>query len=412
MPAFLYRAVGPGGRETRGVVEAASPAAARADLRSRQLLPLAVEPTAQRARAAPAPGALAGLVAGLGRGPSIGQRALTLVTRQLATLIGSGVPVEEALRTVARQAQPRTASVLLNLRAAVLDGRALHQALGDYPRVFGQFYRASVRAGEASGQLGQVMEHLAGYVETRGRNRQTVQLALLYPTLLALVSLGVIVALLVFVVPDIVRVFTARGAELPFLTRALITTSDALTRWGPAAAAILAAGALLAARLLAIPQFRARWHRILATAPLARVLTLRIASAQFAGTLATLTLSRVALTDALASAAETVPNLHLRAKAEGVAARVREGAALSTAMEEAGVFPPMLLAMVASGESTGSLGPGLARAAADQSRELDALVAALVALVEPAVLLLMGGIVMLLVLSILLPIVNLNNLVG
>lgn len=405
MAAFAYRAVDAKGRSAKGIVEASSSAAARQALRAQKLLPVSVEPTA--ARRAPGAGA-----ARQGRG-GIGLRTLTLVTRQLATLIGSGIRVEDALRTVAAQAgSTRASSLLLNLRAAVLDGRSFAAALGDYPQVFGDFYRASVAAGESSGQLGQVMEHLSGFVETRAKNRQTVQLALLYPAILALVSLAVIVALLTFVVPDIVRVFTSRGAELPLLTRTLIGLSDLINDWGlvlGAAIAGMAAGAALALRR---PAVRMRWHRLLATAPVTRRFALKSNAAQFAGTLATLTVSRVPLIEALGAAAQTVPNLYVRKRVEIVSTRVREGVALSAALTEAGVFPPMMIAMVASGEAGGVLGQTLTRAAEDQSRDLNALVAALVALVEPAVLLIMGGIVMLLVLSILLPIVNLNSLVG
>ncbi|GAD55722.1 type II secretion system F family protein [Limimaricola cinnabarinus] len=405
MAAFAYRAVDAKGRSAKGIVEASSSAAARQALRAQKLLPVSVEPTA--ARRAPGAGA-----ARQGRG-GIGLRTLTLVTRQLATLIGSGIRVEDALRTVAAQAgSTRASSLLLNLRAAVLDGRSFAAALGDYPQVFGDFYRASVAAGESSGQLGHVMEHLSGFVETRAKNRQTVQLALLYPAILALVSLAVIVALLTFVVPDIVRVFTSRGAELPLLTRTLIGLSDLINDWGlvmGAAIAGMAAGAALALRR---PAVRMRWHRLLATAPVTRRFALKSNAAQFAGTLATLTVSRVPLIEALGAAAQTVPNLYVRKRVEIVSTRVREGVALSAALTEAGVFPPMMIAMVASGEAGGVLGQTLTRAAEDQSRDLNALVAALVALVEPAVLLIMGGIVMLLVLSILLPIVNLNSLVG
>ncbi|UWQ23151.1 type II secretion system F family protein [Jannaschia sp. W003] len=408
MAAFLYRAVDPRGRTAKGVIEAQSAAAARRDLRARQLLPLTVEPTVQRGRAAAAADG-EGTPPRAG-GPRLGTRALALVTRQLSTLIGAGVPVEEALRIVAQGAGPKAAPMLLNLRAAVLDGRSLHAALGDYPRVFGRFFRASVRAGETAGRLGPVLEHLAGFVETRARNRQTVQLALLYPSLLAVVSLALVVGLLTFLVPDIVKVFTARGAELPLLTRVLIGLSDGLVRHGLALLAGLLAAGAAGAWLLSRPAVRLRADRLLATVPPFRAFSLRIAAAQFAGTLATLTLSGVPLAEALPAAADTVPNRHLRARAGTVAVRVREGAALSTAMAEAAIFPPMLLAMVASGEGAGTLGPALARAAADGARDLDAMVSAFVALVEPAVLLLMGGIVMLLVLSILLPIVNLNTL--
>lgn len=403
MPAFAYEALTPAGKSANGIIEAASAAAARRSLRQRNLAPLSVEPTKQVKTAKPS---------GFGK-PRIPRRALTLLTRQLATLVGSGIGVEQALKTVADQsAKPAVTSLLLNLRASVLEGRSFAQALGDYPTVFGDFYRASVAAGETSGQLGQVMEHLSSFVETRAKNRQTVQLALLYPAILAVVSLAVIVALLTFVVPDIVRVFTSRGAELPFLTRSLISVSDFINSWGLVVFGGLVALGIGAASLLRQPAIRLRWHRFLSRSMLTRGFSLKTNAVQFAGTLATLTVSRVPLVDALAAAAQTVPNLHIRAKVTQATARVREGVALSQALEEAKVFPPMLIAMVASGEAGGVLGATLTRAADDQERDLNALVAALVALVEPAVLLIMGGIVMLLVLSILLPIVNLNNLVN
>ena len=405
MPAFAYQALDSKGKTAKGIIEAASAPAARAALRQRKLAPVSVEPTVLKKGTAP-------------RSPlfsrsRVSGRQLTLVTRQLATLVGSGIGVEQALKTVADQSnQAAVSSLLLNLRSSVLDGRSFAQALGDYPQTFGDYYRASVAAGEASGQLGHVMEHLSGFVETRAKNRQTVQLALLYPAILALVSLSVIVALLTFVVPDIVRVFTSRGAELPLLTRMLISLSAFINQWGLAMLALILGTILGLAALLRQPAVRLRWHKFLAGFRLTRGFSRKANAVQFAGTLATLTVSRVPLVDALSAAAQTVPNLHIRAKVTQAAVRVREGAALSKALDEAGVFPPMLIAMVASGEAGGVLGNTLTRAADDQARDLDALVSALVALVEPAVLLLMGGIVMLLVLSILLPIVNLNNLVN
>lgn len=405
MPAFAYEALNPAGKTTKGIIEAASAAAARGTLRKRNLSPLSVEPTkAKKGTGTKTP---------LFRKPKVSRRALTLLTRQLATLVGSGIGVEQALKTVADQnSKPAVTSVLLNLRASVLDGRSFAQALGDYPGTFGDYYRASVAAGEASGQLGQVMEHLSGFVETRAKNRQTVQLALLYPTILAVVSLAVIIALLTFVVPDIVRVFTSCGAELPLLTRSLIAVSDFINTWGLLVLGGIASLGFVGAALLRQPAIRLRWDRFLSRSVLTRGFSLKTNAVQFAGTLATLTVSRVPLVEALTAATQTIPNLHIRAKVAQATARVREGVALSRALDEAAVFPPMLIAMVASGETGGVLGATLTRAANDQERDLNALVAALVALVEPAVLLLMGGIVMLLVLSILLPIVNLNNLVN
>ncbi len=408
MPAFAYHALDPSGKPTKGIIEAGSAAAARSSLRKRNLSPLSVEPTALRKA-----GAKGAKGAGTFTRTRIPRRSLTLLTRQLAILVGTGIGVEQALKTVADQSsKPAVSSLLLNLRASVLEGRSFAQALDDYPQIFGDFYRASVAAGEASGQLGQVMEHLSSFVETRAKNRQTVQLALLYPAILAIVSLLVIVALLTFVVPDIVRVFTSRGAELPLLTRSLIAVSGFINQWGLVMIGGIVGIIAGVAALLRQPNIRLSWHRFIVRFPLTRSFSLKSNAVQFAGTLATLTVSRVPLVDALAAAARTVPNLHIRAKVTQATTRVREGMALSRALDETQVFPPMLIAMVTSGEAGGVLGDTLTRAADDQERDLNALVAALVALVEPAVLLLMGGIVMLLVLSILLPIVNLNNLVN
>lgn len=412
MAAFLYRAVDPTGRQHRGVIEASSPSGARQILRERNLLPVLVEATARPSRQSERAGASRASFLERLR-PAVTARGLTLITRQLATLIGNGIRIEDALRTVAQQSSsPRAASMLLNVRAAILDGRTFASALGDYPQVFSEFYRASIAAGEQSGRLGSVLEHLAAFVEHRQRNRQTVQLAMLYPALLALVSLGIIMALLTFVVPDIVRVFTSRGADLPLLTRGLIAVSNALNSYGWIAALVLVALIAGFRQWLTDARHRRSLHRLIATNALTAGFSRRINAAQFAGTLATLVQSGVPLLEALSAAGEVTPNLYIRTKVADVAGRVREGASLQNAISEAQVFPPMLIAMIASGESSGRLGPTLARAAADQQREVDALVATLVSLVEPAILLLMGGLVMIMVLSILLPIVGLNQLVG
>lgn len=402
MSAFLYTAVDQGGKRSKGLLDAASAAEARAQLRARALLPLSVEAT----RARP------------GMRPSLFRyrlslRRLTLITRQLATLIGASVRIDDALRIVAdQQSAPRDASFLLNLRSAVQDGQSLADALDTEPASFSAAYRASVRAGERAGQLSDVMNQLADHIEAQSRNRQSIQLALIYPCLLAVVSIGVILALLGFVVPDIVRVFTARGADLPALTRYLIGTSDALQRYGPAVAAAALPVVLGLAALMRRPGPRAAWHRVLATGRLTRGLVQRVNAAQFTGTLAMLLQSGVPLADALRAAVGTVNNLHLRSRIATMTREVEDGAALSAAARKADIFSPMLVAMVASGEAGGTLGASLDRAAADQSRELKAAVATLVALVEPGVLLVMGGIVMLLVLAILMPIMQLNSLVG
>lgn len=409
MPAFSYRAVDRAGTRRRGVIEASSAAAARAMLREQALLPLSVEAASGRGKAVSA-GNID--ISALFRRKGVSSRQLATLTRQIATLIGSDIPVEEALRLVANQAEaPAVSALLLDVRGAILDGRSLASALGLHPRAFPEFYRASVAAGEASGTLSDVLNHLAEFVETRQRNGQKLQLALLYPALLATVSLGMVVLLMVYVVPDIVRVFVSRGAELPFLTRMLIAVSWVLQNYGLYILLALLALFFLGGRWARVPDNRMKLHRYFAERSPLRRFSRQLNAARFSGSLATLVGSAVPLVEALQASAAVTPNLHVREKALSVAQRVREGMSLRSAMAEAGVFPPMLVAIVASGESSGKLAPALSRASGELERELDALIAALVALVEPLVLLLMGGVVLTLVLAILLPIINLNDLV-
>ena len=406
MPAYAYRAADRSGANRKGVVEASSPAAARAMLREQALLPLSVEPAGER-------GATLGRITL----PSftrrkVSARQLSTLTRQLSTLVGSDIPVEEALRLVAAQSEaPAVSSLLLDVRGAILDGRSLATAIGQHPKAFPEFYRASVAAGESSGKLTHVLNHLATFVENRHSNGQKMQLALLYPALLASVSFGVMVLLMVYVVPDIVRVFVSRGAELPFLTRALIAISAFLQNYGLVALLVGAVGFLGFGRWTRVPANRLRLDRFFTERRPFRRFSRQHNAARFAGSLATLVESAVPLVEALHAAAAVTPNRWVRERGLAVAARVREGISLRAAMAEAGVFPTMLMAIVASGESSGKLAPALGRASEELDRELDALMSTLVALVEPLVLLLMGGLVLMMVLAILLPIINLNNLV-
>lgn len=405
MPAFAYRAVDTGGASKAGVIEASSAAAARQLLRDREWLPTAVEAATPKDMAP-------GIGARLFR-RKISARSLSTVTRQIATLVTSEVNIEQALKLIADQADtPPLRSLLLDVRGAILDGYSFAAALRLHPSTFPEFYTASVAAGEQAGKLAQVLEHLADFVENRQRNQQKVQLALLYPALLAVVSFGMMALLMIYVVPDIVRVFISRGADLPFLTRALIAISGAIQNYGLLGAVLLLGAILIFSRWMRVPANRLRFDRALATTwPVARF-SRQYNAARFAASLATLVQSSVPLVEALNAAAAVTPNLHIRQAALGVATRVREGATLQSAMADSGIFPSMLVAIVASGENGGQLGPALGRAAAELERELEAMAAMLVALVEPAVLLMMGGLVLLMVLAILLPIINLNNIVG
>jgi general secretion pathway protein F len=229
MGAYLFKAIDTTGKAHSGMIEAASGPAARQSLRGKGWTPIEVT-----ARAQPAPAQSAGKGTSA-RSPALSANALTLVTRQMATLLGSGLRIEDALATIASGQPTKVAAILLTVRATVLDGRSLSTALASYPRAFSEYYRASVTAGEQSGKLDHVMAHLASHVEHRSRNRQSVQLALLYPVLLGLVSLAIITMLMTFVVPDIVKVFRDRGADLPMLTRVLIGISDLIRNYGLAA---------------------------------------------------------------------------------------------------------------------------------------------------------------------------------
>ncbi len=404
MAAFTYRAVDGLGQAQRGVIEASSPLAARRLLRDRSLVPITVAATAAAA-------------AETRRLPQfrakVGTKALSVLTRQLATLVGTDIRVEEALRLVASQAAaPAVAELLLNVRGSILDGRSFAAALDEHPAAFPAFFRASVAAGETSGRLDQVLAHLADFVENRQRAANKLSLALLYPALLGGVSLVMMTLLLIYVVPDIVRVFVSRGAALPLLTRLLIGLSGFVTHYGALVLVAIILATIAARRWLGVPANRLRVDKLLATRRPFAGFSRQLNAARFASSLATLVESDVPLVDAIPTAAAVTPNRFVRAQALTVAARVREGTTLRRAMDEAGVFPPMLVAIVASGEASGRLGPVLTRAAADLQRDLDTLVATLMGLIEPAVLLLMGGIVLLMVLSILLPIINLNNLAG
>ena len=408
MPSFAYRAADRSGASKKGVIEASSAAAARAALREQALLPVSVQ--LATARTSPVLGSLK--LPALQRG-GVSARQLATVTRQIATLVGSDISIEESLRVVAGQADTQKLKTLLtDVRGGILDGRSFAASLGKHPKAFPEFYRASVAAGEASGKLPYVLNHLAEFVETRHANGQKLQLALLYPALLAVASFGMMALLMVYVVPDIVRVFVSRGADLPLLTRAMIAISAFLQKYGLYLILALLVGFVIFGRWSRVPANRLRVHRRFARTPPFRRFSRQFNAARFAGSLATLTGSAVPLVEALHASAAVTPNLWIREKALHVAHRVREGVSLRGAMQEAEIFPAMLVAIVASGETSGQLAPALGRAASELERELDALVSTLVALAEPIVLLIMGGLVLMMVLAILLPIINLNNLVG
>ncbi|WP_068830149.1 GspF family T2SS innner membrane protein variant XcpS [Pseudomonas sp. BMS12] len=405
MAAFEYIALDARGRQQKGVLEADSARQVRQLLREKQLSPLQVEPAHRKEQAAGTGGF------SLRRGLSA--RDLALVTRQLATLIGAALPIEEALRAAAAQSrQPRIQSMLIAVRAKVLEGHGLASALGAFPAAFPELYRATVAAGEHAGHLAPVLEQLADYTEQRQQSRQKVQMALLYPVILMLASLGIVGFLLGYVVPDVVRVFVDSGQTLPALTRGLILLSELVKAWGALVVLLLGIGVFAFRRALRNDDVRRRWHAFLLRLPLIGGLIAATETARFASTLAILVRSGVPLVEALAIGAEVVSNMIIRADVAQATQRVREGGSLSRALEASRQFPPMMLHMIASGERSGELDQMLARTARNQENDLAATIGLLVGLFEPFMLVFMGAVVLVIVLAILLPILSLNQLVG
>ncbi|MBL8300060.1 MAG: type II secretion system inner membrane protein GspF [Rhodanobacteraceae bacterium] len=399
MPAFAYQAIDASGKTQRGVLQGDTARAVRQILRERGLNPLEVTAIADRPQSPLSR-----------RGLSTTQ--LALFTRQLATLLSAGLPIDEALAALGEQSEDeRSRGLVVALRARVMEGAGLATAFADYPESFPEIYRASIAAGEQSGRLSTVLERLADYAESRDALRQQMLTALAYPLLLTLVAVCVVTGLLVYVVPQIVGVFTSMKQQLPLPTTVLIGLSEFVKRWG-----LLLFGAfvalLFAARFaLRRDAVRMTWHRWLLRLPLVGKLTRASNTARAARTLALLSASAVPLLDALAISAQVVPNLPMREALRRAAHKVREGGAFSRALADSGYFPPVAVRLIASGERSGQLERMLDEAAAHQARELDRWLAVLTAVLGPAVILLVGAMVLFIVLAILLPIFNLNQMV-
>ncbi len=404
MAAFEYVALDARGRQKRGVLEGDSPRAVRQQLREQALTPLevsAVEGKEERDR---------GL--GLGLGNRMGVTELALFTRQLATLVRAGLPLETALQATAQQTDSRrTQRITLGIRSKVTEGHALAVALADFPQTFPEIYLATVAAGEQSGHLDGVLERLADYVETQQQLRQKVQLALFYPVILTVVAIGVVTALLAKVVPDIVGVFESINAALPPLTRGLIALSDFLSEYGLLLLLLLVAGFIGWRVAMRGEEFRSRVHRQYLRLPLVGRLARGVNTGRFARTLSILVNSGVPVLEALRISGAVVTNLPMRAAIKTAAERVREGSMIHRALGVEKLFPAITLHLIANGEASGQLGEMLDRAAQHQEREVETLVAGLLGIFEPMLILTMGGIVLLIVLAILLPIFNLNTLV-
>jgi len=406
MPAFSYVAIDAEGRTRRGVVEAEAPRQARAGLRSSGLVP--IEVAAVDSEAAP-PGTRRLFAAARMR---MGAGELVLVTRRFAMLLEAGLTVEQCLDALIEQAQSETTKrILAAVRAEVLSGQPLAESFDRYPSSFPEIYRALVRAGEHSGELGAVMSNLADYLERRQATRQSAGLALLYPAIVAAVALCIVVGLLTYVVPQVVEVYAQSRQTLPVLTRLLLWASEALH--GKLIYIVIVA-ALLAVALRAAYRGQAikkRWHARVLRLPLVGPLAQGLDTARLASSLAILTAGGVPLLQALAAGARVVKNLALREAVEEALQRVREGTSLHRALGGRTLFPPIFIHLVASGEASGRLAHMLGQAARQQEFENEARVRLLTGILEPALILAMGALVLLMVLAILLPIIEMNQLV-
>nr|WP_265334268.1 type II secretion system inner membrane protein GspF [Sphingomonas sp. IC-11] len=394
------------GQETRGHVSAVDVETARAVLDRRRLYVVRLEPgSAPAARGRP----LFGLQ--IGR-PKMSAKQLTLFTRQLATLSRVS-PLEESLRTITRQTeQEKVRNVVQTVHAGVVEGRRLADAMGREPRSFPALYRAMVAAGESSGTLPAILERLSGLLERQAEIRGKLLTALAYPTILACVAMGVVAALMIFVVPQVVEQFDTVGQQLPLLTRIVIGISDVLVGWWwlmLLVAAVLVAGFAVALRQ---PPVRLAFDTWLLRIPLLGRLLRDLHAARMARTLATMVASRLPLLEGLALTAGTIHNRRLKLASDQITESIRGGGSLSSAMRRAGVFPPLLTYLAASGEAAGRLDEMLERAADYLEREFDRFTATAMSLLEPAIIVVMGGIVATIVLSILLPILQLNTLAG
>jgi general secretion pathway protein F len=403
MGAFEYTAIDTGGRERKGILEGDTPRHIRQLLREKQLLPVTVNEVAQKESKRQQSFSLK-------RGVSTAD--LMLFTRQLATLVRAGLPLEESLLAVSQQTEkPRVQSIILGVRAKVMEGHPLADGLSDFPRVFPEIYRSTVAAGEQTGKLDTILERLAEYTESREQIRQKVLAAMLYPIVLSVMCFAIVCGLMVYVVPKVVAVFESAKGKLPLITQVLIAISDFTREYGIYMVIGAIVGTFLFRRWLRNPANLRRWHLVQLQMPMVGKMSRGFNTARFTRTFSILSASSVPVLEALRISGEVVTNLPMRDAVNEAAARVREGAAIGRSLAVSKLFPPMTIHLISSGESSGELEAMLERAAISQERELDGLLAGMVGLLGPLLIVGMGGFVMAIVFAMLLPIFEMNQLI-
>jgi len=405
MAAFEYTALDAQGREQRGVIQGDNERQARQHLREKGLVPLTIKAVAERKAEAGASKWQ------FRRGLRVAD--LALMTRQLATLLGAGLPVEEALRGVAEQTeQARLKSILIEVRSKVMEGYTLAAGFADFPSIFPELYCATVKAGEESGKLGAVLQRLADYTEEQNTIRQKIQQASVYPILMLVVSIVIVIGLMLYIVPNIVGVFADTGQELPTITLGLIAMSDVIRTYGVYVFVLLVIWVIVWRRLLHNPEIR-RWsdEKKLKIPLIGRVMR-TLNTARFAHTFGILTASGVPVLEAMRTGAQVMTNIPMRDAVQTATGRVREGMSIYRALQDTNYFSPMMIHLLANGEASGQLAMMLERAASIQDKEVDTLIGSVLSLMEPLIILIMGGVVLLIVMAVLLPIFSLTQGVG
>ncbi|WP_163391378.1 type II secretion system inner membrane protein GspF [Enterovibrio norvegicus] len=406
MAAFEYKALNPKGRTIKGVIEADTARLARQMLREKGLVPVDIAQTREKEQQQQRSQSV-----GFQRGISTSE--LALITRQLATLVQASMPLEECIKAVAEQTEKqRLKNMLTGVRSRVVEGYTLSDSLGDYPHVFDQLFRAMVAAGEKSGHLGPVLERLADFVENRQQVKNKLIQAMVYPIVLTVAAIAIVAFLLATVVPDIVGQFLRTGAELPGITQVLLSASDFVTNWGVLVLVVFVGLLVLTKMLLKNETRKLNWdHHVLGMPVIGRVAR-GLNTSRFARTLSICTSSAIPLLDGMKVAADVMTNTWVKTKVLEASDRVREGASLRVSLEKSKLFPPMMLHMIASGERSGELEQMLTRAADNQDRDFESQVNIALGIFGPLLIVCMAGIVLFIVVATLMPIIQLNNIVG
>ncbi|HBY41275.1 type II secretion system inner membrane protein GspF [Marisediminitalea sp.] len=406
MAAFAYKAINAKGKNTSGVLEGDNARQIRQQLREKGLVPMEVEQVAEKSSGSSSGGFQLFK-------PRISASDLALLTRQLATLIESALPIEEALLAVAEQSEKtRQKNMMMAVRSKVVEGHTLADALAEFPSVFDDLFRAMVAAGEKSGHLDTVLNRLADYTERRQQTRSQIIQALIYPAIMMFFAMMIVVVLLTVVVPKIVGQFDHMGQDLPTITTVLISVSEWMQQYGLYLLVAIMLLIVLFQRLVQQPAIKLRYHRFMLKLPLVGKVARGLNTARFARTLSILTASAVPLLESMRISTDVLQNVYIKERISEAAVNVKEGSSLRAALDNTKIFPPMMMHMIASGERSGELQQMLSRSADNQDREFEALIGVSLKVFEPVLIVSMAAVVLFIVMAIIQPILALNNMVN